>query len=371
MRFCTACVLPDSRPGLSIGVDGICAACRAHGERPRIDWASRGAAFRRIASRAKTQRRGYDALVPVSGGKDSTWQVVKCLEAGLRVLAVTWKTPARTEIGRRNLENLVGLGVDHIDYQVSPRVEKIFLRRSFEKFGTTAIPMHMALFNIPLRLAERFRIPLVVWGEDSAVEYSGRNEPARGFRMDAGWLRRHGVTHGTTARHWVGAGLSEKDLMPYFGPSDKDLACAGVSAVFLGRYFPWDPLESLRIAKAHGFRPRSEGPLTGYYDYADIDDEFIVLHHWLKWYKFGFTRLFDNLALEIRNGRMTRDRALEIIHRRGDQTPRRAIKLFCRFVEKPEAWFYRVAESFRGPVWRRDRGVWTIPGFPVTGWRWR
>jgi len=35
----------------------------------------------------------------VSGGKDSTWQVVTCLQYGLHPLAVTWKTPARTDIG--------------------------------------------------------------------------------------------------------------------------------------------------------------------------------------------------------------------------------------------------------------------------------
>ena len=34
---------------------------------------------------------------------------------------------------------------------------------AFEKFGSTAIPMHMALFNIPLKIALSFEIPLVVW----------------------------------------------------------------------------------------------------------------------------------------------------------------------------------------------------------------
>ena len=44
---------------------------------------------------------------------------------------------------------------------------------AFEKFGSTAIPIHMALFNIPLKIALSFEIPLVVWGENSAFEYGG------------------------------------------------------------------------------------------------------------------------------------------------------------------------------------------------------
>ena len=76
---------------------------------------ARGSDFRTLADGGNGAPRGYDCLMPVSGGKDSTWQIVKCLELGLKPLAVTWKTPARTAIGQRNLDNLVALGVDHID----------------------------------------------------------------------------------------------------------------------------------------------------------------------------------------------------------------------------------------------------------------
>ena len=42
-------------------------------------------------------------------------------------------------------------------------------------------------------------------------------------------------------------------------------------------------------------------------------DDFISIHHYLKWYKFGFTRLFDNLSIEIRRRRMTREDAVQIM----------------------------------------------------------
>jgi hypothetical protein len=184
MKWCQSCVLPDSRPNLRLGEDGICNACKTHQTKPQIDWEARELAFQQVVAHAKANAQGYDCLIPVSGGKDSTWQVAKSLEYGLTPLAVTWKTPARTAIGQQNLDNLIALGVDHIDYQINPQVEGRFMVKAFERFGSTAIPMHMALFNIPLNLAVRLQIPLVVWGENSAFEYGSQDEALMGFKLD-------------------------------------------------------------------------------------------------------------------------------------------------------------------------------------------
>ena len=372
MIYCRRCVLPDTRPGLRIGADGVCSACVAQTEKSReVDWADRRRAFEALVRTNRRRGRGYDCLVPVSGGKDSTWQIVTCLEYGLHPLAVTWKPPARSAIGARNLANLVRLGVDHIDYQINPRVEKKFLYQALLRYGATAIPMHMALFGIPLTLAVTLGIPLVIWGENSADEYTGSGDASRGHRLDSAWLRTHGVTHGTTAEDWISEELTEQELTPYFRPSDEELSRHHVRAVFLGYYFPWDPLTSFEVARAHGFQARAEGPNIGYYPYADIDDDFISIHHYVKWYKFGFTRLFDNLALEIRNGRMRRDEAIEIIRMRGDETPHEDIDAFCRFVEISPAQFFTIIERFRNvEIWSKRDGTWMIDQFLVPDWRW-
>lgn len=372
MRYCTLCILPDTRPNLTLDEQGVCDGCRASEQKQELDWAGREEAFRKVVENAKANSRGYDCLIPVSGGKDSTWQVIKCLEHGLNPLAVTWRTPARTEVGERNLQNLISLGVDHIDYQINPKVERRFMLKSLERYGSTAVPMHMALFNIPLTIAVRFGIPLVVWGENSAFEYGGSDEETRGFKLDAAWLKKYGVTFSTTAHDWISDELSARDLTPYFGPGDAALEAAGVSAIFLGYYFPWDPEESLRTALANGFEPRAEGPLTGLYDYADIDDRFISIHHHIKWYKFGFTRLFDNLSLEIRNGRMSRDDAVATVAQKGDQTPHEDIELFCEFTDIPRTRFDDIVETFRNhKVWTKRDHTWMIDDFLISDWEWR
>lgn len=374
MKWCNSCLLPDTRPNLILGPDGICNACKSHGSKLDIDWDARRSQLEAVvaSAMARAKPNGYDCLIPVSGGKDSTWQTIQCLELGLKPLAVTWKTPGRTEIGRRNLENLVSLGVDHVDWQISPKVEARFMIKAFERFGSTALPMHMALFNIPLTLAVRLSIPLVVWGENSAFEYGAADDAHTGFALDHDWLRSYGVTHGTTAADWVDHDLSGKDLAAYFGPTADDMVAAETRAIFLGYYLRWDPTETKRVAQQHGFVADSKGPRTGYYDFADIDDDFISIHHWMKWYKFGFTRLFDNLSLEIRNARLTRDQALDVLRRAGDQAPLEDIKTFCAFAGIEPAHFFALAESFRNPdVWaRKEDGTWYIPNFLVTDWQW-
>jgi N-acetyl sugar amidotransferase len=371
MRYCASCILPDSRPGLVIGADGICSACASHGTAaPPIDWSQRRERFAALVDEVRPLGRPYDCVIPVSGGKDSTWQVVTCLEWGLRPLAVTWRTPGRTEVGERNLRNLIGLGVDHIDFTVNPDVERRFVLRTLERVGTPAVPMHLAIFNIPTTVAVRYDVPLVVWGENSALEYVGARDEAGSFELTADWVRQYGAVHGTTADDWADDELTLRDLEPYRGPTGDELRAHGVRAVFLGMFFEWDPETTYRVAAAHGFEA-AEKPRTGTWSYADIDDDFISIHHWLKWHKFGFTRVWDNLSIEIRNGRMTRDEAIATVAQLGDQTPLDDIGKFCRWTGIEEERFFAIAETFRNhDIWSRRNGHWQIDDFLIPDYPW-
>ncbi len=371
MRWCVNCVLPDTRPNLSIGPDGVCNACANHLTKPAVDWVERESIFVELVRRTRQRARGgYHCLIPVSGGKDSTWQVVVCRKYGLRPLCVTWRPPRRTPIGEENLRNLISLGVDHIDYTINPDVERRFLVEAIERSGAPAIPMHMAIFNIALTIATRMQIPLVVWGENSAFEYGSSSEASNGFLLDSEWLKRYGVMDGTTVDDWIGEKLNAEDLIAYRGPTPAELHEAGTTAVFLGYYFRWDPEVTFQVASEHGFK-RAAAARTGGYDYADIDDEFISVHHWFKWYKFGFTRLFDNLSLEIRNGRLTRAQAIDAIRGRGDDTPMSDIDSLCKFTGMTTDHFFQVAERFRNPlVWTRQNNMWVIPDFLIPDWDW-
>ena len=107
MLWCKNCVLPNTRPNLKINSSGICNACINHKSKKIINWEERANKFKKICNEAKERSKGYDCLIPVSGGKDSTWQTIKLIEMGLKPLAITWKPPGRTSIGQDNLNNLI------------------------------------------------------------------------------------------------------------------------------------------------------------------------------------------------------------------------------------------------------------------------
>ena len=98
-----------------------------------------------------------------------------------------------------------------------------------------------------------------------------------------------------------------------------------------------------------------------------LDDDFISIHHWLKWYKFGFTRLHDNLSIEIRNKRITRTKALEIIKKTKNITPYKDIIKFCNFTSITSKRFFTIAEKHRNKkIWKKDsKNKWYIKNYLI------
>lgn len=372
MKYCSNCILPESRPGLLIDNTGVCNACKNSGKKDDfIDWGEREESFQKVVKYAKAKNTGYDCLIPVSGGKDSTWQVIKCLESGLNPLCFTWRPPGRTELGQSNLDNLINLGVDHIDYSINPDTERIFSLAGFKKYGSVAIPMHMAIFNLAPNLALKFNIPLIIWGENSAFEYGSEEESHQGISLNEAWYKKFGVTHGTVSTDWENDDLSKKNLIPYCSPNYKTMDDRDIRAVFLGYYFKWDPEVTAKIARENGFKYGNSAKV-GLYEFADLDDDFISVHHFVKWHKFGFSRIFDNLSLEIRNGRISRSDAISILEEKGPEIPVEDIKKYCNFVQIEEREFYESLENFRNKnIWTLIDGVWKIDEFIVDEWDWK
>ena len=370
-QYCKACVLPDTRPGVLLDAEGICQGCRNVAAKSAVDWDVRAAAFAELAREAKAKNCKYDCVIPVSGGKDGFWQVTKALEEGMHPLCVTYRVPFRNELGQYNLERLLDLGVDHIDFTPNRRAERVFIEKAFRNKAISGLVPHMAIFALPVQVAVAYDIPLVIYAENSAVEYGTEDDSLTGARLDNRWLKTFGVTDGTTAADWISDDLSEQDLAPYFFPTDRQLAAKDIKVVFLGYFHPWDPENSRRIAERHGFKARDDGPLVGHYSYANIDDELLGIHQHAKWYKFGITRSFDTISMEIRNGRITREAAIAKLREGGGEIPWRAIELFCDYVGMSEDDYFKVLERFRNPnIWTRRDGRWVIDNFLIPDFPW-
>jgi N-acetyl sugar amidotransferase len=369
-RYCTRCVQPDTRPGIFLDERGVCSACVGHEEKTlKIDWEKREEELTQILDRFRGKNKpNYDCIIPVSGGKDSTCQAYLAKEVyKMHPLCVTYRTPLRTELGQKNLDNLVKrVGVDLIELTVNPEVERKFIDKAIREVGDPGLPEHLGIFSFTLQMAVRFRIPLVIWGESPQLEYGGTAAERANPYLDYSWLKKHGCLQQRLAEDWVGKDLSLEEMRPFTMPSDAELKAAEICSIFIGYYRKWDPVENAKLAMSLGFEARKEGPLMGIYNFADLDCKLITLHHYIKWLKFGMTRTFDNCAVEIRNGRMTRAKAIEHIRRNGsDYPPKDHIESVCEFLKISERDLQAMIEPFRNTeLWKKDgKGEWYLPGY--------
>jgi len=364
MKYCKKCVMPTSRPGIVLNEDGLCTGCLGFKEKKEeIDWTARGKALEQILDNFRG-KGDYDCLVPVSGGKDSTWQVYTMLQRGMKPLAITIKCQYRTELGQRNLDNLISLGVDHIDFTVNPEIDAAFMLKTFEKNGNPSLVEHLIMWSTIIKTALRYDINLIVWAENSALEYGGDKEDRNKFKMDYDWIKKYGVTNGTVAEDWIDSTLSIDDVESYKLPIETDLDKAGIENLFLGMYMEWEPEDIAKKSQTVGFE-WAENPVLGLHPFVGVDCDFRVVHHFMKWYKFGLTKLWDNLAIEIREGRMNRTEAIEFLRTNVEPIPNKEIENFCAYMKISKDRFFEIAESHRNlNIWKKDeQNNWYLPEF--------
>jgi len=321
--YCKKCVMPSTKPDLHLDDTGVCNACRSFEARKEVDWAARRVELQNILSKyRRPDGSNWDCIVPVSGGKDSTFQVVQILQLGLNPLCVTATTCDLTELGRRNIENIKRLGVDYVEMSPNPLVRAKLNRIGLLQVGDISWPEHVGIFTVPVRAAVQFNVPLIIWGENSQNEYGGPAAAADNNVLDRRWLEEFGGLLGLRVTDLIGQeGLSRKDLIPYIYPEDSELQRVGVTGLFLGHYLPWDGLSNALIAQAYGFEVSPTPTLGSMVNYENLDNYQTAIHEYFKFLKFGFGRATDHACLHIRRGRLTREMGLSIVKRLDGKFP--------------------------------------------------
>lgn len=321
IRYCRRCVLPETKPDILFDDAGVCSACRHFEGRIEIDWDARRSELKSVVAR-HSRHSSYDCVVPVSGGKDSTYITVKMLELGLNPLCVTAATDQLSDVGRRNIQSLQNLGVDHIEVTTKPTVRKRINRLALEQIGDISWPEHVTIFTVPVRIAVQFEIPLIVWGENSQNEYGGPAAAADDWVLNRRWLEEFGGLLGLRVSDLVGRkGITERDLALYTYPTDEELSRVGVTGIFLGYYLPWDGLGNAIVSQAYGFETYShviEGSLV---NYENLDNIQTGVHDYFKFVKYAFGRASDLASMQVRRGRLTRADAMGLVRMHDGRYP--------------------------------------------------
>lgn len=362
MDYCARCLYPaNARPAIILDDDGICSGCRYHESRQAVNWAERERMLRMLLEefrrRAREAGQIYDCIVPVSGGKDSHYQVylIKVVY-GLNPLLVTFNHGFNTRLGIRNLTNLVKqFGCDLIRVTVSPESVRRIARHMVRRVGDLTWHYHAGIKTLPFQIAVRHRIPLIIWGEHGFAELTGM------FTLDdlvefTKWSRQEHDMRGVEAEDLITpeSGITREDIAPYIYPSDDEIEGLGVRGIYLSNFVNWDAKQQAELMiDKYEFAPVPHRRARTFNLYSKTDDHANEVHDYMKYLKFGYGRATDDASTEIRHGRMTREEGIEMV-RRHDAARPLAYDTYLRFLGMSEAEFEACLDGMRDPdIWER------------------
>ena len=367
IRWCTQCVYPSiSAAPMEFDDAGVCTGCqmaRVKAAIPKSEWTRRRRLLEEILAKYRCgDGSRHDVVVPVSGGKDSYFQVHALKEEfGMNPLLVTYDGNNWTDVGWRNMVRMrEAFGVDHVVVRPSVTTLKKLNRLAFLIMGDMNWHAHVGIMTVPMAVAAQHRIPLVFYGEHGYLDLCGQ------FSMDdfPEVTYRDRLEHFARGYEWtyfVGReGLTATDLALYRYPTDETMLDLDLRGIFLGNYVYWEANEHIKlVTERYGFEISDEPFDRTYRRMSNLDDMHENgVHDYLKFVKFGYGRATDHTCKDVRAGLMTRDRALELIAHYDVVKPR-DLRRWLDYVGMTEDEFDRIADTFRDPrVWRREDGGW-------------
>lgn len=320
LKYCVRCCMPSSNEGIQFDEMGFCQACISAEQKMHMDWTTREKELRKILNHYKSLANDYDCIVPISGGKDSTFQLHVITQVyGLRPLAVTFSHNWYTETGRDNLNNaLERFNVDHIQFTPNRRLINKLARKSLVAIGDSCWHCHSGVGAFPLQIAVKYKIPLLIWGE-SVAEVSGRDSyENRILKFDRDYFTK--VSAKVTAEQLACDEIPLNELAGFKLPKAEEVEEVGVVGLFLGDYIFWDDERQMEFVRdVYGWKEDEvEGTYKGY---KSVECRMAGVHDYTKFVKRGFGRGTDHVSVDLRAGLLTRAEAFELAKKHDTQRP--------------------------------------------------
>ncbi len=346
MKFCKECIMPDTRPGIQFDENGVCVACIHEKRKKEINWDERYEELKKICDKYRRKNESdYDCLIAVSGGKDSQYQVYVMKELmNMNPLLVTVQDFfTMTEAGKHNLNNIQeSFGCNMFAFKPNRKVGKYLTRKTFEKWGRPLWYVDRLLYTVPLYMAIKFNIPLVVYGENVSYEYGGVDcEETYSAREQIN----NGVAPNIKLEDLVDENISYQDLSFLEAPSVEELN--KIDPIYLSYFVPWNSVANYEFAKTRGFKD-----LTGEWDrtnhienFNQIDSIGYLLNAWMKYPKFGHAYATDYAARWVRYGLLTRDEAVKLAEEKDHALDPKIVDDFCAFTGYTLSEFYSIIEK--------------------------
>jgi N-acetyl sugar amidotransferase len=338
MKYCKTCLQTDTRPGIKFDEFGICPACNYHNSLQQVDWDERRAELDSIVAFGKANNRsGYDCIIGVSGGKDSTRQaffVKDVLKMNPLLVSLGYPPEQVTQRGVDNVSNMINHGFDCISVNPSPQVWRKLMKEGFFKYTNWAKSTELALFSSVPRLAIAYQIPLIWWGENAALQLGDLNVMGKNG-SDGNNLRKMNTLAGGDISWLINNEIRKKDILQYNYPSEKEMDDANLKITFLGYFWKdWSLIENGNFATLRGLDIRNEKPweIGDPLGITSLDEDWVTLNQMIKYLKYGFGRISDYVNEDIRNGLISREEGIELNKKFDGSCSPEYIKSFSNYI---------------------------------------
>lgn len=371
MRYCKNCFYPENaKPTIIFDDNGICSGCNYNFSRKDkdVDWNEREKQFRETLDEAKkiakVRKNAHDCIVPVSGGKDSHYQVWLLKEKyNMNPLLVSFNHGFNTPSGLRNLRNLVEKsGLDLITYTAGKDSVRKIARYMLETVGDITWHYHAGIRTLPFKVAVEKNIPLIVWGEHGFAELTGIVS-IKDFVEFTKWNRKEHDMRGIEAEELIGKNdIILKDIEPYIFPSDDQITETEVKGIYISNFFKWNAEEHAKLMKnVWDFGYITYERERTFNLYSKIEDHANDVHDYMKFVKFGYGRATDDASMEIRHNRISREDGIALIKKYDPHEPS-SLKYYCDFLGISKKEFYDFLEPMRDlNAWKKDStGEWRL-----------
>ena len=369
---------------IQFDAEGICSACRFNEakEDGTIVWKEREEELLALLEKHRSKDGSYDCLVPGSGGKDSafTSHVLK-YKYGMHPLTVTWSPHLYTDIGWKNFQNWIHVGgFDNYLFTPNGKIHGLLAKNAFLNLLHPFQPFILGQKTFPVKMAVKFGIPLIFYGE-SPGDYGARvsihqkgfvyedtkethdeNEGYRFDYVDPNMKPEEIYLGGKPVSEYMREGATFGDLAPFLPLDTRIIKANKIEFHYLGYYLKWIPQEKYYYAVEHtGFEANPERTEGTYAKYASIDDKTDGFFYYTTFIKFGYGRTTRDAAQEIRNHHITRDEGIALVRRFDGEFPKKYFKDFLSFMKVSEGDFSRTVDAFRDPhLWKKENGEWKL-----------
>ena len=381
VKFCKICVISNQKPnpvvefknndnqkkGAGIDENNICNACNYHKLKKNINWEQRSNKLLKILDLYRGKGE-YDCVVPGSGGKDSgfTAHILK-YKYGMNPLTVTWAPHLYTDIGWKNFTNWSHQGgLDNILFTPNGKLHRFLTQQAFINLLHPFQPFIIGQKNIGPRLATKFKIPLVIYGENTAEYGASINEnfdPIMEPKYFTSNEKNKIFLGGKNINKIIKeTNFKEKDFTPYIPIGKDEIKNNKIKVFYLGYFHRWDPQEMYYYAnKNTGFRANTERTEGTYSKYSSIDDKIDNFHYYTTYIKYGIGRTTYDASQEVRNEKITREEAITLVKMYDHEFPKKYFKNFLEYIDIKEELFHKIVDSFRSPhLWEKKGNDWIL-----------